>query len=308
MRTTTVPELEWVRPPLQARSRETLERLLDAAEEIFDEKRVEEATVAEVARRAGSSIGSFYARFHDKEGLVRSVFERFAEQAVMTAEVALVPARWEGVPIEEALETMARFVIVVLDKKRGLVSALVGRAPVDSALTRLGERLVERVAALLAALLAARGLRPRHPSPRLALEVAVWLFLSGLELRAVSRLHGAPGLSDADAARELARVCARYLGIDAADGPARRGNGAAKAATATKAVGKAATATKATKAATATKAVGKAATATKAVGKTAKAATAATATKAVGKTATAAKATNAVKATRRGNGSGNGTR
>ncbi|MSP24072.1 MAG: TetR/AcrR family transcriptional regulator [Myxococcales bacterium] len=210
--TTTAP-LEWVRPPLQARSRETLERLLDAAEEVIEERGVEEATVAEVVRRAGSSVGSFYARFRDKEGLVRSVFERFADQALMTATDALSPERWAGVAIDQAIETLARFVIGVLEKKRGIVTALVARAPVDPTFTRFGERLIEQIGALLVGLLEARGLRANHPQPRLAVDVAVWLFLSALELRALATMHGAPRLTDADAARELARMCTRYLGV-----------------------------------------------------------------------------------------------
>ena len=49
------PGLQWVRPPQQARSQETLERLLDAAETLIAEKGFEDTPVAEVASRAGSS-------------------------------------------------------------------------------------------------------------------------------------------------------------------------------------------------------------------------------------------------------------
>src|SRR5438094_10457784 len=92
-------ELEWVRPPQQERSRQTLDRLLDAAEAIIAERGVDGANVADVATRAGSSIGAFYARFHDKEGLLRTLFERFGEQAEATALVALDAERWDGVPL-----------------------------------------------------------------------------------------------------------------------------------------------------------------------------------------------------------------
>ncbi|HEY1598537.1 MAG TPA: helix-turn-helix domain-containing protein, partial [Pirellulales bacterium] len=63
-------KVEWVRPPRQTRSQETLERLLDAAEEVFAEKGFESATVAEVVRRAKSSVGAMYARFTDKNALL----------------------------------------------------------------------------------------------------------------------------------------------------------------------------------------------------------------------------------------------
>ena len=58
--------LHWVRPPQQARSQETLNRLLDAAEQLVAEKGFDDTPVAEVARRAGSSVGAFYSRFREK--------------------------------------------------------------------------------------------------------------------------------------------------------------------------------------------------------------------------------------------------
>jgi len=122
-------KLEWVRTPRQARSRETLERLLDAAEAVLAKDGLEGASVAEIARRAGSSVGAFYARFHDKEGLLCYLFERFVEQAEATAVAALDPARWDGVPMREALETMLRFLVDVLHQKRGLLGAMLTRLP-----------------------------------------------------------------------------------------------------------------------------------------------------------------------------------
>ena len=87
--------LEWVRPPQQERSQRTLERLLDAAEAIILEQGVEAANVAAVAKRAKSSVGAFYARFQDKETLVRAVCERFAFQARATMEGALPLGKWQ---------------------------------------------------------------------------------------------------------------------------------------------------------------------------------------------------------------------
>ncbi len=91
-----IPDLRWVRAPQQARSQETLDRILDAAEALVTEKGFEEATVAEVARRAESSVGAFYARFRDKTGLLYALHDRYLEQAMATADLALDPARWAG--------------------------------------------------------------------------------------------------------------------------------------------------------------------------------------------------------------------
>ncbi|NNL66054.1 MAG: helix-turn-helix transcriptional regulator, partial [Myxococcales bacterium] len=93
---TRAGDLRWVREPRQSRSRETLDRILDAAEALVAEKGFEDATVAEIVRRGGSSVGAFYTRFRDKDGLLYALYERYMEQAILTADDALDPQRWEG--------------------------------------------------------------------------------------------------------------------------------------------------------------------------------------------------------------------
>jgi AcrR family transcriptional regulator len=45
--------------PKQARSEETLQRLLEAAEALIEEKGLADASIPEIVRRAGSSVGGF---------------------------------------------------------------------------------------------------------------------------------------------------------------------------------------------------------------------------------------------------------
>jgi AcrR family transcriptional regulator len=66
-------------PPRQARSRESLRRLLAAAESVFDKYGLEGATLPRIAREAGLSAASVYRRFRDKDALVRAVFSRASE-------------------------------------------------------------------------------------------------------------------------------------------------------------------------------------------------------------------------------------
>ncbi len=66
-----------VNEPLQDRSRKTLSHLLDAARELLNERDVEEMTVADIAARASSSVGSFYARFASKDDIVRALLQQY---------------------------------------------------------------------------------------------------------------------------------------------------------------------------------------------------------------------------------------
>src|SRR5206468_8661548 len=98
--------LHWVKPPQQARSQKTLERLLDAAEELIAEHGVASVTVSEVVRRAESSVGAFYARFPDKDALLATLHERSCVEALATAELALDSKRWESSDLATAIHEM----------------------------------------------------------------------------------------------------------------------------------------------------------------------------------------------------------
>jgi AcrR family transcriptional regulator len=206
-------QLEWVRRPLQARSQQTLDRLLDAAEAIIEEKGLDGLTVGEVTRRAGSSVGAFYSRFADKEGLVRVVFERFTDQALATTEVVLDPARWQGVPVLDVLETMMMFMLNIVRERQGLVAALVARSALDPSLTALGERLHEHICMRMRALVIERGDSFAHEDPDAGMQIAVGMVLSFMESRAVYRTQRLP---DERVASEVARLIVDYLGVTAA--------------------------------------------------------------------------------------------
>src|SRR5512147_130417 len=113
----TLPELVWVRPPQQARSQLTLSRILDAAESILAEKSWADTTVAEIARRAGSSVGGFYTRFPDKDTLLTALHQRFVEEAWATSQVALDETRWAGASICEIVRELVAFQVRINDQR-----------------------------------------------------------------------------------------------------------------------------------------------------------------------------------------------
>jgi AcrR family transcriptional regulator len=67
------------RLPVQKRSVERFERLLDACAELLDEVGYAALTTKEVARRAEVPIGTLYQFFSDKEGLIRALAARNLE-------------------------------------------------------------------------------------------------------------------------------------------------------------------------------------------------------------------------------------
>jgi AcrR family transcriptional regulator len=213
--TTSDNELRWVRPPRQARSQETLDRILDAAEALVAEKGFENATVAELVRRADSSVGAFYARFRDKEGLLYALYERYFEQAMATADAALDPGRWEGATIPEILHAVVPFLVSVYREREGLIRAFVMRNHADPAFRARRDRLSHRVHDGLTRLLLARSAEIRHPEPARAAAFGLDLVVSAIESAVLfDELRSTVELPDDRLAAELTRAYLSYLRVE----------------------------------------------------------------------------------------------
>ena len=69
------------RTPVQARSRESLRRMLDAAEVVLAKYGLEGAILPRIAARARTSTANVYRRFRDKDALIAAVFQRLRERS-----------------------------------------------------------------------------------------------------------------------------------------------------------------------------------------------------------------------------------
>jgi AcrR family transcriptional regulator len=99
--------LDRIYQPQQQRSRETLQRVLDAFVELLAKKPFEEITMAELARRSRIAVTSIYARFENKQALVLAAHERHRDDMIREIDKLLDPAAWEGA----SLDTIARKVM-----------------------------------------------------------------------------------------------------------------------------------------------------------------------------------------------------
>lgn len=144
--------------PRQARSRETLERIATATESLLLERGPDGVTVHDVVARADSSVGSFYARFEDRDAAVRYVQDRFWRAAEARWREHLDPARWKG---RSALQVVAGFVrsltrAMTVDRRRYRMFLLQALGEPDGELRRRTAALDRVVADGMAALIEAR--------------------------------------------------------------------------------------------------------------------------------------------------------
>src|SRR5436305_598046 len=141
------------RPPQQVRSQETLDRILDAAEQVLDEKAFGEATLAEIMERAGVTVGAFYRRFPDKDALLHHLDERFFAELHRRADLVLDPDRWPGAPAREIIDEFIAQAVDVYYTRRGLLRSLFLRARTDLVLQqsamKVNEHFIDKLRALL---------------------------------------------------------------------------------------------------------------------------------------------------------------
>lgn len=163
-------------PPQQKRSRESLERLLDAAEDQIRAEGLEGLTVASVVNRAGLSVGAFYSRFPDKDALLHSLQRRFHErrEPLVCAKVTAQPESPET--LQEVVERTIDCLLTHVTGEHALSRAFMAGSVSDPILRRRGEQVNRaRREALVAALLPHRE-EIGHPDPVFAVGIAYGMY------------------------------------------------------------------------------------------------------------------------------------
>ncbi len=215
-----ISDLHWVRPGQQTRSQKTQEALLDAAETLFYEKGADATSVADVAERAGYSVGSVYHHFRDKKALLYSLYDRMTTQYEATAREAVDPARWEEASIVDILRGYLRFSLTAMRDRPGFKLAGLEASRHDPALlVHFGELRLEFLEGL-AALLLARRAEIGHPDPERAVRFALDQLASMIKTRLNPLLMSTMLAEEPDELFEceaLRSVCA-YLQLAGSEG------------------------------------------------------------------------------------------
>lgn len=207
--------LETVSGPKQARSQRTLYRLLDAAEQLINEKGLSDVSIPEIVRRARSSVGGFYARFRDKNELLRALEERFYGELERRVEGLVDPDRWEGVPTREIVRAAVAELVAVARERERMLAAFLFRAVQDPVVREDALRFRRRVTERFERLLLARRSEFGHRDPALAIDLgiqAAFAFMQQHLLLGETRVADRT-LSDEELRTELTELLLAYLGV-----------------------------------------------------------------------------------------------
>lgn len=143
----TAPPL---RQPQQARSRKTREKIVRAAEDLFESKGYELTTTNSIARKARVSVGTFYLYFPDKRAVLTEIFHKAVDQIFARAMDGLKPEHWENAEVREGIRALIGSILDSRDVRPGIQRILHERYFKDPGIkSAVDTMLREGVAAIL---------------------------------------------------------------------------------------------------------------------------------------------------------------
>ena len=162
--------------PRQKRSRESLERLLDAAEDQIRVEGLESLTINSVVSRVGLSVGAFYARFPDKTALLHAAQDRFHNRLEPVIRAEMLEEAGACATLAQAVEAAVEVLIRHVAGERELSRAFMMMSVFDEVLRARGEAVNRFRRETLVEVLMPHRAEIGHPDPKLAIDVAYGVY------------------------------------------------------------------------------------------------------------------------------------
>jgi len=143
--------------PRQARSRLTVEAILDAAARVFERHGYAAGTTNRIAERAGVAIGSLYQYYPNKDAILVALVERHLDEGVAALTPLLEELRDAPPPLADGLARMVEAMVALHRERPALHRVLFEEAPRPPALRRRLAALEGALTAGVAAYLRACG-------------------------------------------------------------------------------------------------------------------------------------------------------
>lgn len=206
------PEMGWTLPAYQERSRRQRDRLMKAGERVFAESGFWQAHVADIAKRAGCSVGSFYRRFQDKEAFFFALQSDMAAHGEANIVKFFADPACQTEPLMEVFRRLTRNSARVMKGIEGYYRALFELSLRGRDVWPLMRRVEIIEAAQVVDLLRARGI-DMDPGKQDAAHLAIRMMHGQI----ISNILHGPGpysIEDPRLHEQLALMLVRYLGLE----------------------------------------------------------------------------------------------
>ena len=174
-----MPKPARITPPLQERSARTLERIVQATEELLRTKSLEQVTIREIVQRAKCPIASFYARFKSKDDLLPHLYERYDARIGPEVQSKISGVDFTSLDLPTAVELCVELILDSYSRDKWLmreVALFARRNPgaIGKDMRRNRSGMHTRAAQVFASF----GKQIRHKDPVRAAEVGIFLVAS----------------------------------------------------------------------------------------------------------------------------------
>lgn len=206
-----------VTPSQQARSGATFLVLLRAGQKALEHGGMDDMTIGDIARSAGTSVGAFYGRFENKE-----VFFSAIQVASIGEIEANLHAMFETLEADDAdvtliLVSIAKFWVMLFRENRGLYRASFKHSSAQPGVwtpfRRLGYTASELIVSHVLPRLLKLGLECNDMQIKAAMQ-----FVNGLLVNSTINDPGPVRLDDPEMEMHIARFLCTFLGVPPASG------------------------------------------------------------------------------------------
>jgi AcrR family transcriptional regulator len=168
--------------PQQARSRQSLSRLLKAAVEVLGQRGIAGTTIPRIAAHAGLTPGAVYRRFRNKDALLETAILRILEDQDKLVRLSLTVEAAAGIPFATLAEQVINGLVVSYRANAGLLRAvrqfLQGKE--KTPFWKKASTLEMRTFEYLVAILVASGREIKRPDPRAAAALGIIMAIGTL--------------------------------------------------------------------------------------------------------------------------------
>jgi AcrR family transcriptional regulator len=206
--------------PQQARSRESMRKLLKAAAEVLGQHGLEGATIPRIAQHAGLTPGAIYRRFPHKDALLETMIIGILKRQDERLRMMLTPAMARHIPLAVFAEQLINNMLVSYRANAGLLRAIrqFAQGRNHTSFYRKVNRLEMGTYQYLVELFLLHRKEIKHPNPQMAVSFALMMLISALiELIFVDHdmqnWQAVIPRDDQPLKNELLRSFLRYLGV-----------------------------------------------------------------------------------------------
>ena len=169
--------------PQQARSRESLKKLLKAAAEVLGQHGLEGTTIPRIAAHAGLTPGAIYRRFDDKDMLMETMILGILERQDERLRSGLTPEMAAQIPLPVLAEQVIHSLIVTYRANARLMRSMrqFAQSRVNTEFWKKACRLEVRSYERLISLFLTNTEGIQHPAPKMAVSLGMLMVISTLQ-------------------------------------------------------------------------------------------------------------------------------